>query len=159
MKKLIVIFCCAAVLFPQWVMAHKVIVFAWVEDGMVITQGSFGSKKKAQNCVVKVKDSNEAVLFQGRTDKEGMYSFKVPAIVNTDLIVVLEAGSGHQATWTIPMNELNQASAALPTDAESGKRKEALEQGPSVWKIGVGLAIIALAAVLGKALTKKKESQ
>lgn len=151
------IFCCLAVLFPQWVMAHKVIVFAWVEDGMVLTQSSFGSKRKAQNCVIKVKDSNGAVLIHGKTDKQGAYSFKVPAIVKSDLTVVLEAGSGHQATWTIPREELVPVASGQVVSTGAAKRKQALENGVPFWKIGVGLAIIALAAVLGKALTRKKK--
>lgn len=86
------------------VFAHKVTIFAWVEGDTVFTQSKFSGGRKAQNSTVVVYDKEGKQLLEGKTDKNGEFSFKVPKI--TDLKVALKASMGHLGEWTIPAEEL-----------------------------------------------------
>lgn len=138
-------------------LAHKVILFAWVEDGMIHTESSFAGQRKARDCPLLVRDDTGRVVHEGKTDDQGLYSFKIPDGVETDIILTLEAGIGHQAEWRIPKDELVQTHAT--TDIEKAlQEKEKLESDPSVWKIISGIALIFLLAGAGKLLSRKKKA-
>lgn len=138
----------------QQASAHKVILFAWVEDGMIFTQGSFGSKRKAKDCVITVFDENGQVVHTGRTDAQGEYAFKIPNNIVSDLLLKLEAGTGHQAQWTIPETELLSVPSAIDI-ADAKKNKATMENSPSVLKILSGIALIFFLALALKYLKRK----
>jgi len=148
---LVIIF---AMLPASFAFAHKVIIFAWVEDGMIYTQSSFGSKRKAKDCVITVIDGKGMVIHKGQTDQEGNYSFKIPEKADSDLILKLDAGTGHQAQWKISKNEFvtdyseNDIQAAM-------KEKEKLEESPSIFKIVGGIGIIFMLALAVKFFKRK----
>jgi nickel transport protein len=98
------------ILFSISAYAHKVNMFGYVEGNKVIMEGYFSDGNKPMNCAVVVSDSKGMVLVKGVTDKEGKFSFDVPAI--TDLHVVLDAGMGHRAEYVISKNELAGVSPA-----------------------------------------------
>lgn len=137
------------------VFAHKVIVFAWVEDGMIYTESSFGSKRKAKDCALIVVDEKGTVVHEGKTDDQGEYGFKIPDHIKSDLVIHLKAGTGHSATWRLPYNEL-----VTPVDEEklaaSMKEKQKIESGPSLLKIISGIGIIFLLAFFVTFFRKKK---
>lgn len=143
-----------AVIFINPAFAHKVIIFAWVEDGIIHTQSSFGSNRKAKGCAITVVDEKGRVVHNGLTDPEGNYSFKIPESVDSDLILALEAGVGHKGQWKIPKQELVAESSEqdIPSVMEE---KEKLEKGPSLLKIIAGIAIIFFLA-LGIRFFKRK---
>jgi nickel transport protein len=156
LQKLIFLIVILAIIPAGPAVAHKVILFAWVEDGMIHTESSFGSKRKAQNCTITVVDETGQVVHTGQTDLEGNHSFAIPENRDSDLILTLDAGIGHQAQWKISKKEL----ITLPSvkDIQTAmKKKETLEQGPSVFKIIGGIGIIFLLA-LGVKLLKRKTS-
>ena len=94
------------VVFPSaHVSAHKVTIFAWVEGDTVYTQSKFSKGRNAKNSTVVVYDKAGNLLLEGKTDENGLFSFKVPK--KTDLKVVLKASMGHLAEWTIPAEEIN----------------------------------------------------
>lgn len=136
--------------------AHKVIIFAWVEDGMIYTESSFGSKRKARDCAIKVFNENGMVIHQGQTDPKGNYSFKIPENIDSDLILKLEAGTGHQAQWKISKDELVTKSSDQDIKTAM-KKKENLEKSPSILKIITGIAIIFFLA-MGVRFLKRKIS-
>ncbi|MTI61641.1 MAG: hypothetical protein FH762_16930 [Firmicutes bacterium] len=84
--------------------AHKVILYAYVEGGKVVVEGGFGDGSAAKNAVVKVYNSQNELLNQGITNNSGLYEFEIPA--KTDLKIVLNAGMGHQAEYTINKDKL-----------------------------------------------------
>jgi len=84
--------------------AHKAVIFAWVEGDTVFTQSKFSRGRKAVNSIVVVYDTDGNQLLDGKTDKNGEFSFKVPK--NSALKVVLKASMGHLAEWTIPAKEI-----------------------------------------------------
>ena len=86
------------------VYAHKVNVFAWVEGDMVFVEGYYPGGKKAQNSLVEVYNSRGEKLLEGRTNKKGEFSFKIPA--KDDLRIVLTASMGHKNDFTIAAGDL-----------------------------------------------------
>lgn len=123
--------------------AHKVIVFAWVEQGMVHIEGSFGGKNTVHQGKITVTDQQGQVIYKGTTDHKGYLAFPLPKAGLSDLTVLLDAGPAHQATWVIRKDELEPVRTAA--DAVSVEEKKAeLEKRPSVFHILAGLTIIGL---------------
>lgn len=79
--------------------AHKVSIFAWVEDGIVHTESKFSGGKRVKSGKVEVYDSQGNFLLDGLTDENGAFSFQTPK--NTGLKIVLSAGMGHGNSWTL----------------------------------------------------------
>ncbi|MBU8910318.1 MAG: hypothetical protein KOO65_03525 [Desulfobacterales bacterium] len=134
--------------------AHKVIIFAWVEDGYIHTESSFGSKRKAKNSPITVFNEKGLIVHKGITDQEGKYSFKIPEKIDSDLVLKLDAGTAHQARWRIPENELVTVHSAKDTQAAI-MEKEKLEERPSIFKIITGIGIIFGLALAVKFLKRK----
>lgn len=91
-------------IFAGSVFAHKAVIFAWVEGDTVFTQSKFSRGRKALNSIVVVYDTDGNQLLDGKTDKNGEFSFKVPK--KSALKVVLKASMGHMAEWTIPADQI-----------------------------------------------------
>jgi len=139
-------------------LAHKVIIFAWVEDGMIHTESQFGSKRKAKDCVITVLNAKGQKVHEGKTDQNGNYSFKIPENIDSDLILQLQAGTGHKATWKISKEEL----MSTPSDKDiqaAMEKKDKLESDPSVLQITAGIAIIFLIAFLAGILKKRRKNK
>lgn len=88
-------------------LAHKVTIFAWVEGDRVFTESKFSGGRKATRAKVAVFDRAGTQLLEGKTDEKGAFSFRIPKL--TDLRIVLNAGTGHRAEWTITESEIRQA--------------------------------------------------
>jgi nickel transport protein len=84
--------------------AHKAVIFAWVEGDTVFTQSKLSGGRKALNSIVVVYDTDGNKLLDGKTDKNGEFSFKIPK--RSALKIVLKASMGHLAEWTIPAEEI-----------------------------------------------------
>jgi nickel transport protein len=89
------------------VLAHKVIIFAWVEGDTVFTESKFSGGREATGARVLVFDRAGKQLLEGKTNNKGEFSFKIPKL--TDLRIVLIAGMGHKAEWRIPESEIKEA--------------------------------------------------
>ena len=84
---------------PTPVLAHNVTVFAWVEGDRVHVETKFSGGRKAKSAPIEVYDSEGNLLLTGRTDAEGAFAFSAPQ--KSDLNIVLLAGMGHRAEWTV----------------------------------------------------------
>jgi nickel transport protein len=128
MKFLVIPLCCVmavlGVLTDGW--AHKVNVFAYVQGETVVVEGFFSGKAKAMDCQVEVLDSGGKVLIQGVTDKQGIYSFPLSALppLGGDLVLVLNAGAGHRADYTLAAGDL-----PIRTDQVQTKDSQAVTDG------------------------------
>ncbi len=99
------------------VQAHRVNVFAWVEENTIYTTAKFSGGKVARESRIEVYDSQKQLLLKGLTDNQGAFSFPVPKIDNLEIIV--EAGTGHRGSWQIKKSELT-----LATETEKTKNND-----------------------------------
>jgi len=95
--------------------AHKVMIFAWVEGDRVFTQSKFSGGKKVKGGKITVYNTQEKILIEGKTDDKGELSFKVPE--KTALKIVLTAGAGHRAEWTVPKEDIEEVSGEKSTES------------------------------------------
>ena len=124
-------------------LAHKVIIFAWVEGDTVFTESKFSGGKKAINAPVVIFDKDGKKLLEGKTDNNGEFSFKIPKV--TDLKIVLNATMGHKAEWMIPESEIREAGPIVE------KKSAAEPSGP----ISVGLSKEEVQKIVEDSLDKK----
>ena len=125
------------------VLAHKVIIFAWIEGDTVFTESKFSDGKKAINAQILVFDKGGTQLLEGKTDNKGEFSFKIPKL--TDLRIVLNAAMGHKAEWKIPESEIKEAGGVL-------EKKRA---GGSSHPIAVGLSKEEIKELIEDSLDRK----
>ncbi len=111
--------------------AHKVNMFAFAEGAEIYVEGYFSDGKRARNSAVKVYDSQDRLLVEGRTDDEGQFTFPIP--VEDDLRISLDAGMGHRTEYRLSRAELSggledgtvaQVAAAALAGGPSGARAE-----------------------------------
>jgi nickel transport protein len=78
-------------------------VYAYVEGDRIVVEGYFSGKARAANCAVSVIDVNGNRIAEGRTDDKGVCVLRLTdtASAQRDLKVVLDAGHGHRAEYTI----------------------------------------------------------
>lgn len=96
----------AMVLTPLSVHAHKLNLFAFVENNQVSIESYFPDGKKARNSEVQVLDAQGKVLTTGVTDEQGSFVFGAPTPGGAIRIVV-NAGMGHQAEYALGADELS----------------------------------------------------
>ncbi len=140
--------------------AHRVNVFAWAEGDIVYVESKFSGGKKIVGGNIIVSDSSGVVLLTGRTDDQGNFSFKRPQ--PTELKIILDAGMGHRAEWTLPVGD---GSSGLPADDLPAEKADARgkpagpdnqidhRQGQTAGYAGPSRAEIE--AIVEKALDKK----
>ena len=136
--------------------AHKVIIFAWVENGFVHTESSFGGNKKVHFGKIKVFNVNNNLIKQGTTDQNGKFSFKILNNINSDIIIELNAGTGHKATWKILKQELIIKNKSLENMKKIRQQKHKIFQNPSFFSIAGGILIIFSLAFLSRYIIRKK---
>jgi nickel transport protein len=107
--------------------AHKVNLFAYVEGDQVVVEGYFSKDARAQDCLVQVFDQQGKKLLEGKTDKKGMYYFKLADLpsLSGGLKIVLEAGMGHRADYTLSDDDLPKS---VKKQAEPEKPAQPEEQ-------------------------------
>jgi len=107
-------------------MAHRVIIFAWVEGDKIFTESKFSGGKLVKGGEVIVYDLEGTQLLKGKTDDKGEFSFVIPK--KTAMKIVLQAGMGHRGEWMIPLEEIeNVAVTADPRKTASKKAEEQAE--------------------------------
>ena len=101
------------------VQAHRVNLFAWVEGDTVYVESKFSGGRGVKAGKITVSDAAGPELLTGMTDENGAFSFKVPK--KTDLKIVVEAGTGHRAEWTVAAGEIQMLAAGKKPEAEKNK--------------------------------------
>ncbi len=95
-------------LLPTTASAHRVNVYGYAEDGKVFVEGYFVDGTKAMNSLVEVFDAETGEkLLEGKTNKEGLFSFRIPRL--TALRLVLTASMGHKNDYIISREEVAEA--------------------------------------------------
>ena len=140
---------------PAW--AHKVYVFAWVEEGVVYTESSFGDQP-VHGGAIEVLDKEEQVVLRGKTDDQGKFDFPVPSTLTSDLLIKLDATMGHQARWTLTQSELSADGELAEQDLRKAMtKKAALEEKPSMAAVGTGIAVIFFICGIAAFINKKRK--
>ncbi|MBU0969788.1 MAG: hypothetical protein KKC20_04035 [Proteobacteria bacterium] len=158
MKKMSILIALVFFMSATAALAHKVIVFAWVEQGQIHVEGSFGSDRPAKNCTLTVKTPNGILVHQGITDTQGLYSFVLAKVPDSDLILELNAGTGHSGQWTLPHDELFQESSPENLKDKMAQ-KQSLEKSPSLARIAAGIAAIFVLAFLVSVVKRRKKGR
>ncbi|MEN6437355.1 MAG: carboxypeptidase regulatory-like domain-containing protein [Syntrophobacter sp.] len=86
--------------------AHKVNIFAYVENGKIITESYFPDGRKVEGGVVEVYDSQKQKVAEGKTDKQGKCVLPIPK--KDDLTIVIDASMGHKNTFLLKKSELGE---------------------------------------------------
>jgi nickel transport protein len=84
--------------------AHKVNVFAYVEDGKIYIESYFPDGKPAEGGAIEVLDSQSQKVAAGVTDKEGKCVIPVPK--KDDLTIVINASMGHKNSYLLKKSEI-----------------------------------------------------
>ena len=91
-------------LFNGTALAHKVNLFAYAEAGKVYTESYFSDGRSVEGGKVLVYDSQDDLLLEGVTNKEGLFSFDIPKV--DDLNIVIEATMGHKESFKLKKSEV-----------------------------------------------------
>lgn len=94
--------------------AHRLNVFAWLENDQIMVECNFGKDKPARNAEIKILDSTDnKTLLSGQTTEHGAYIFTVPAVVRQGhgLIIEVNGGQGHRGTFEMDASELYAAAS------------------------------------------------
>lgn len=119
-----------ALLMHTAALAHRVNVFAYVENGDVVVECSYSKSKRVNRGAVEVLSLQSGeTLLTGETDEAGRFRFPVPEAARAEgsgLRIVLKAGEGHQNEWVVDAAELLAAeSRPAPATAATQATREA----------------------------------
>ena len=143
-------------------LAHRVNVFAFVDNGAVQVEASFSKSQKVRNGTLMVSDSTTGErLLEAVTDEQGLYRFRPSddfLQTGHGLTILLLAGAGHQDSWRIEVEDLRllAGSASMPAPspvspvASAGQEKEVPAPVPALWASSIDPA--ELEALIGKVL-------
>lgn len=145
------------------VAAHAISGECRVRGHKVEVQAYFDDDAPAQNARVFVYDSQKKEVAQGRTDKEGRWTFSRPQPGKYE--VVIDAGAGHRTTLKMAVSE-EAPSAGSSGDSLPSETTPVLSEGPTreeftrfPWQnLGIGLLVIAAASLAVFALVRRKVS-
>lgn len=99
-------------------LAHRVVLFAWIEGDTVFTQSKFPGGARVSEGGVSVLDETGREILSGKTDRQGEFSFPLTSLLQSPsaLKIVLHAGMGHQASWELSREEVGQAMGVIPEE-------------------------------------------
>jgi len=151
------------ILFDMPAFAHKVSIFAWVEDDTVYTRSKFSGGKRVKNSPVIVFDSDGNNLLEGKTDENGEFSFKITK--QSALKVVLKASMGHMAEWKIPFEEINpeavsntsKPESVIKDSYETSSRSQTINSGTDLFSLSEshGISRQEIKKLIDESLDKK----
>lgn len=136
--------------------AHKVNVFAYVENGTVYTESRFSGNKPVTHGTLIVKDQKGNTLLTDRPDEEGMFSFAVPENLETGLVITIEAGTGHKGTWTVKPAEIEEGGRGKSSKGKAFERKKEEIKNPGILNITAGIVLIFASFFALSYLRRKK---
>jgi len=121
-----VLWCLLLFSFVNTACAHRVTVFAWVEGDTVFTESLFPDGRKIKDGSITIFDSENVLLTRGKTDENGLFSFKMPKI--SAINIVLDAGMGHQGRWKFSEDEIKLAIDSInPESSKAHSEKKATD--------------------------------
>lgn len=133
--------------------AHKVTLFAWVEDGQVHTESKFSGGKRVKEGKIEVFDHQDNKVLEGISDDQGYFAFPIPEGARK-LKIIMVAGMGHSNHWVVSAQELGAATTAPPGTAQTPTTvAQAVTPNPSGDPVQLDVAVVQ--QIVDKALDKK----
>lgn len=115
--------------------AHRVNIFAYVDGDTVVTDSGYSRTSRVMGGTVEAFDAATGQrLLSGTTDDTGHFTFTIPEPARAgtmDLHLLLTAGEGHQAEWTIKAEELAAAATLAGTTAGTAAEQPAQSATPA----------------------------
>lgn len=143
--------------------AHKLKVFATAVGASVDGTTYFVGGGPAQGAEVSVQTASGEPVATLRTDKDGKLAFT--ATMRTDHVIVVNAGDGHSARFTISAAELPESlrAAGLPAQAPSesvpkplaGPPATGTAGGPAVSTIPAAQVAVPIEDLVGQAVARQ----
>lgn len=109
--------------------AHSIRCFASADGATISGYAWFGGGKRVLNVPYRAEAPDGTVLQQGQTNDNGEFSFTVK--VRCDILVVVDAGSGHVARFTVKAASLP---ASLPEYGKAADAAQVSAPAPAVAK-------------------------
>lgn len=106
-KKLTITIGCSGLLLLSLLVnawGHAAIVWAYVENNRVYVEAFYPSGSKIQNAMVAVIDKSGNTLLEGRTDKDGKFSYR--PVSKEMQVIVVTAGESHVGDFELGEEEL-----------------------------------------------------
>jgi nickel transport protein len=112
---------CAALIIlfipsPGW--AHRLQVFAYLDQGQIVVNASFSRNRPVAHGTVHATLADGTPIFQGTTDAKGVLRFPRPDMpAGERLVITVSGGPGHQGRWVMTPEDLGfagQDSVAAP---------------------------------------------
>jgi nickel transport protein len=137
--------------------AHRVNIIARVDGDTVIAEAYLSGGAKITGARTEVFDSSGKKILEGTTDNKGIYSFKLSEVrsVQGDLRILLHAGMGHEAEYTLPVSELR--TIAVPTTAGSPRKEKEIEGSAKPDRIVQTNDLETMKSVVSQAVEEKIE--
>jgi len=149
---------------PSIARAHRVNVFAYVEDGTIHTESYFSGGAPCRECKIEVSDGSGKLLLTGKTDEQGEFSFTPP--IRGDMKIVLWAGMGHRAEYTLKAEELPDSTATKKPTTQQPKKPRPQRPKPqlptlaqAIAGIGYIVGIVGIAMYIRARQLRKKQNQ
>jgi nickel transport protein len=134
--------------------AHRVSVFAWVEDDMVHVEGKFAGGKHVKSGEIIVYDLQGQEMLRGKPDENGTFAFKPDRWV--PMRIVLQAGMGHRGEWTIGAEDLaNAKGPVLERMLEKENLPEERTKSLAALQSNTGLTPEEIALLVGDVMDAK----
>lgn len=146
---LIVLLGMGSIANPLTVMAHKIKVFATVEGDKISGYAYLGGGARVKNAAVRILAADDTVLKETVTDTAGAFRFQAKSPVDHRIIV--DAGGGHVAEFTVKAAELAELA---PSDTTSPAITVA-DEAYSHSEIDNRLSTTQLQAVVDKAVARQ----
>ena len=130
-------------------LAHKVMVYVELDGDQLKGEGYFSGGGKPKNCLVEVFDATGKKLAEAHTDQKGAFTLPLPASP-PPLTVVLNAGEGHRAEYTLSAEEMGVSPGEAPSPAPPASVPESQTKSDSSQ-----VAVADLANTLDTVLKKR----
>ena len=153
---------------PIFLFAHKVNLFLDLKDDNLYINSYFANAKPCVNCKFKI-ESNEKVVFEDILDEKGEYNYKTSL---NDLKVIVDAGSGHNVSKKIKLQEQKNEEKIVQTEKITKEIELLLEENRvlknqinvleeqlnyfEIFKIVFGLFLIVLIFIVLKRVKRVK---
>lgn len=123
MRRVVLLIALLAVFLPSVASAHKITAFTDIEGNRVEISAYFSDGTPVRKGEVKVYDSNGKLVFEGKTNKEGVIDINLKP-GKYKAVVVAELGHRAEATFTVGEDEKAETLESSPENSSTSRTQE-----------------------------------